>query len=100
MRRRRAPWRSLDAVCGTSSNFGPPTLAKLDDLNQRRDFLNGAKTRWGSVMWMMGPSETKTSRSGGNLIAAALAAALIAAYAIPASADEPRTPEEIKADST
>jgi hypothetical protein len=50
-------------------------------------------------MLMMGPSETKTSRLCGNLIAAALAAALIAAYAIPASADEPRTPEQIQADS-
>ena len=50
-------------------------------------------------MWMLGPSETKTSRLCGNLVAAALAAALIAAYAVPASADEPRTPDEIQANS-
>ena len=50
-------------------------------------------------MWMLGPSETKTSRLCGNLIAAALAAALIAAYAMPAAADEPRTADEIQADS-
>lgn len=50
-------------------------------------------------MWMLGPSETRTSRLWGNLIAAALAAALIAAYAVPASADEPRSPEEIQADA-
>jgi len=50
-------------------------------------------------MLMLGPSETKTSRLCGNLIAAALAAALIAAYAIPASADELRTADDIQADS-
>ena len=55
--------------------------------------------RGGSAMLMMGPSETKTSRLCGNLIAAALAAALIVAYAMPAQAEETRTAEEIQADS-
>jgi hypothetical protein len=50
-------------------------------------------------MLMLGPSETKTSRLCGNLIAAALAAALIAAFAIPAIAEEPRSAEEIQADA-
>ena len=50
-------------------------------------------------MWMLGPSETETSRLCGNLLAAALAAALIAACAIPASAEETRTAEEIQADA-
>jgi hypothetical protein len=49
-------------------------------------------------MWILGPSETKTSRLCGNLIAAATAAALIAACAIPASADE-LTSQQIQSDA-
>jgi len=50
-------------------------------------------------MMMLGPSETKTSRLCGNLMAAALAAALIAAYVIPASAEEVRSADEIQGDA-